>query len=59
MAVSTHDEQDEPFAKRSKTQPTAFERKLASVREKQPIAQQQPKERVTKANGDNLDSIRQ
>ena len=59
VAVSTHDEQDEPFAKRSKTQPTAFERKLASVREKQPIAQQQPKERVTKANGDNLDSIRQ
>ncbi|KAK5136744.1 hypothetical protein LTR08_002040 [Meristemomyces frigidus] len=59
VAVSTQDKLDEPFSKRSNTQPTAFERKLASVREKKPSTQQQHKERVAKVNGDNLDSIRQ
>ncbi|KAK5124951.1 hypothetical protein LTR85_001141 [Meristemomyces frigidus] len=60
VAVSAQDKLDEPFSKRSNTQPTAFERKLASVREKKPSTQQpQTKERVPKVNGDNLESIRQ
>ncbi|KAK4549397.1 hypothetical protein LTR36_006394 [Oleoguttula mirabilis] len=59
VAVSAQDKLDQPFPKRSSAQPTAFERKLASVRETKPPTQQQTKERLPKANGDNLESIRQ
>lgn len=60
VAASAQSKMDEPFSKRSNAQPTAFERKLASVRERKPTTTvQQPKERVTKVTGDNLESIRQ
>lgn len=63
--VISHDKLDEPFTKRSSNgPPTAFERKLASVREKKPTAhsQQQPQQRVERPNaskGDNLENVRQ
>lgn len=59
VPATAQDKLEEPFTKRSNTQPTAFERKLASVREKKPATQQQSKDRPQKANGDNLESIRQ
>lgn len=63
--VISHDKLDEPFStKRTSTAPpTAFEKKLASVREKKPTAQsQQQQSRVDRpqvAKGDNLESVRQ
>lgn len=63
--VISHDKLDEPFStKRNSTAPpTAFERKLASVREKKPATQpQQPQQRANQphaAKGDNLESVRQ
>lgn len=54
------DKLDEPFAKRTHSaQPTAFEKKLASVREKKPATTQQRVERPQKQDGSNLESIRQ
>lgn len=60
VPANPDDKLDEPFAKRTQsTQPTAFERKLASVREKKPAAPQQRVERSQKQDGSNLESIRQ
>ncbi|KAK5679842.1 Cdc7p-Dbf4p kinase complex regulatory subunit [Elasticomyces elasticus] len=62
VSASTHLKLDEPFSKRSNTQPTAFDRKLAAVRDKkQPSTQQlQANERLQRANGtDNSESVRQ
>uniref|UniRef100_A0A2D3UQM3 Related to DBF4-regulatory subunit for Cdc7p protein kinase n=1 Tax=Ramularia collo-cygni TaxID=112498 RepID=A0A2D3UQM3_9PEZI len=60
VPATTCDKFEEPFAKRSQsTQPTAFEKKLASVREKKPATSQQRVERPQKQDGSNLESIRQ
>lgn len=60
MPAAPQDKLDEPFAKRPQsTQPTAFEKKLASVREKKPPAPAQRVERSQKQDGSNLESIRQ
>jgi regulatory subunit for Cdc7p protein kinase len=54
------DNLDDPFAKRThSTQPTALEKKLASVREKKPSTAPQRVERPQKQDGSNLESIRQ
>jgi regulatory subunit for Cdc7p protein kinase len=59
VAVTAREKQDEPFMKRApNAQPTAFERKLASVREKRTIPQPRT-EALPKANTDNLETIRQ
>lgn len=51
---------EEPFSKRTtNAQPTAFERKLASVRDKKPTPQEQRTEQPQKATGDNLETVRQ
>ena len=63
--VISNEKLDEPFlTKRTSTAPpTAFERKLASVREKKPASQsQQQQSRVDRpqaAKGDNLENVRQ
>ena len=63
--VISHDKLDEPFStKRTSTAPpTAFEKKLASVREKKPTTQSQQQqsrvERPQAVKGDNLESVRQ
>jgi regulatory subunit for Cdc7p protein kinase len=65
VTVISHDKLDEPFStKRTSTAPpTAFERKLASVREKKPTPQsQQQQSRVDRpqaVKGDNLENVRQ
>lgn len=60
VPTTPQDRFDEPFAKRAQsTQPTAFQKKLASVREKKPAAAQQRAERSQKQDGGNLESIRQ
>lgn len=60
VPATPQDKLDEPFAKRTQsTQPTAFEKKLASVREKKPVAGSQRVERSQKHDGTNLESIRQ
>ncbi|KAK0884496.1 Cdc7p-Dbf4p kinase complex regulatory subunit [Friedmanniomyces endolithicus] len=52
---------DEPFSKRSNSQPTAFDRKLAALRDKKPTIQQpQAHERLQRAPvADNSESVRQ
>lgn len=63
--VISNDKLDEPFStKRTSTAPpTAFERKLASVREKKPTPQPQSQQtrvdRTHAAKGDNLENVRQ
>jgi len=63
--VISHDKLDEPFSTKrtNNAPPTAFERKLASVREKKPTSQsQQQQSRVDRpqaAKGDNLENVRQ
>lgn len=60
VPATPQDSLDEPFAKRAQsTQPTAFEKKLASVREKKPAASQQRVERSQRQDGTNMESIRQ
>lgn len=68
VTVISHDKLDEPFStKRTSTAPpTAFEKKLASVREKKPatqphqqLQQQQRVERSHASKGDNLENVRQ
>jgi len=62
LSVTSLDKLDDPFAKRSNGQPTALDRRLASVREKKSTVQQPPvnKERAPqKFDADNLESIRQ
>ncbi|EME49707.1 hypothetical protein DOTSEDRAFT_68476 [Dothistroma septosporum NZE10] len=56
VTVAASEKLDEPFAKRSNHAPTAFEKKLASVRETRPIPQPN---RSQKQHADNLESIRQ
>lgn len=59
VPVAAQDKLDGPFSKRTNDkQPTAFEQKLASVREKRPAPQQRT-DQSQKANGDNLESVRQ
>lgn len=60
VAVTPKDKLHDPFAKRNThAHPAAFEKKLASVREKkQPVAQQRA-ERPHRQQADNLESIRQ
>ena len=59
VVVTSHDKLDEPFSRRTvNTQPTAFERKLASVRERKPVPQQRV-ETSQKPTGDNFDVVRQ
>ena len=59
VPVAAHEKTEEPFLKRtSNTQPTAFERKLAAAREKKATPQHRT-EQPQKANGDNLETIRQ
>jgi len=65
--VISNDKLDEPFStKRTSTAPpTAFERKLASVREKKPVPQTQQHQPLQRADrsqtikGDNLENVRQ
>ena len=65
--VISNDKLDEPFStKRTSTAPpTAFERKLASVREKKPAPQTQQHQQLQRADrshtikGDNLENVRQ
>jgi regulatory subunit for Cdc7p protein kinase len=63
--VISHDKLDEPFStKRTSTaQPTAFERKLAAVREKKPTTQSQQQhsrvDRPQAVKADNIESVRQ
>lgn len=71
VPVTTKDRLDEPFAKRSNpAPPTAFEKKLASVRERKPATSQQRNDRphktpasgnsqVERPQGDSLDSVKQ
>lgn len=59
VTVSALEKLEEPFAKRSNTQPTAFERKLAAAREKRFTSQQRPKERPHRVKEESLDSVRQ
>lgn len=50
---------DEPFSRRTNNvQPTAFERKLASVREKKPAPPRQQSEKPPKVSEDNIESVR-
>ena len=59
VPVSAQEKLDEPFSRRTaNVQPNAFERKLASIRDKRPTPQQRI-EQPQKPNGDNLESIRQ
>ena len=65
--VISNEKLDEPFlSKRTNTAPpTAFERKLASVREKKPAQQPQQPQQLQRADrsqtlkGDNLENVRQ
>jgi regulatory subunit for Cdc7p protein kinase len=65
--VISNEKLDEPFlSKRTSTAPpTAFERKLASVREKKPAQQPQQPQQLQRADrsqalkGDNLENVRQ
>jgi regulatory subunit for Cdc7p protein kinase len=65
--VISNEKLDEPFStKRTSTAPpTAFERKLASVREKKPAQQSQQPQQLQRADrsqtikGDNLENVRQ
>jgi regulatory subunit for Cdc7p protein kinase len=62
--VISNEKLDEPFlSKRTSTAPpTAFERKLASVREKKPAQQPQQLQRADRSQalkGDNLENVRQ
>lgn len=62
VAITTQAKLDEPFTRRpTNTQPSAFTKKLASVRERKPSTQpQQRAEKPQKATDrDNLESIRQ
>lgn len=58
VPVTTHNKLDEPFSKRSSHPPTAFEKKLASVREKKTTPHTRA-EKSQKHHGDNLESVRQ
>lgn len=59
VPVTLHDKLEEPFSRRANNaQPTAFERKLASVREKKP-APQQRQDQSQKASAENVETIRQ
>ena len=59
VPVTAQEKLDEPFSKRSNnTQPTAFERKLASVRERKQVPQTRT-DQPQKVNGDNIESVRQ
>ncbi|KXT04447.1 hypothetical protein AC578_3625 [Pseudocercospora eumusae] len=58
--AAAQDKFDHVFSKRSNnSQPTAFERKLASAREKKTTPQPRTLDRTQKQNADNLESIRQ
>ena len=58
VPVAAQDKLEATFSKRANDkQPTAFEQKLASVREKRPTPQ--PRVEPQKANGDNLENVRQ
>jgi hypothetical protein len=63
--VISHDKLDEPFSTKrmSTAPPTAFEKKLASVREKKPAPQSQLQQtrvdRPQAVKGDNLENVRQ
>lgn len=60
VTVSVRDKQDEPFMKRAPSaHPTPFDRKLASVREKRPVAQQRVDPQQQKAAVDNVETVRQ
>lgn len=58
VPVTAQDKLEEPFSKRSNAQPTAFERKLASAREKKTTPANRP-EKSQKASADNIESVRQ
>jgi len=59
VAAAAHDRPDEPFGKRSNTQPTALERKLVAAREKKPAPPSQSRDRTLRAHADNIESLRQ
>ena len=59
VPVNAQEKLEEPFLKRpNNAQPTAFERKLASVRDKRTTPQQR-NDQPPKTNGDNLETVRQ
>jgi regulatory subunit for Cdc7p protein kinase len=59
VPVTAQEKLDEPFSRRTNNaQPTAFERKLASVREKKPAPQPRI-ERPPKGSEESLESVRQ
>lgn len=58
VPVTANNKLDEPFSKRSSHPPTAFEKKLASVREKKTTPHARA-EKSQKHHGDNLESVRQ
>lgn len=58
VTVAASEKLDEPFAKRISHAPTAFEKRLASVREQKPTPQPRT-DRSQKQHADNLESIRQ
>ena len=59
VPVTAHDKLDEPFSRRPNNgQPTAFERKLASVRDKKPVPQPRI-ERPPKGSEESLETVRQ
>ncbi|KAK4506907.1 hypothetical protein PRZ48_000640 [Zasmidium cellare] len=58
VPVTAHNKLDEPFSKRSNHPPTAFEKRLASVREKKTTPHGRA-EKSQKHTGDNLESVRQ
>ena len=58
VTVAASEKLEEPFGKRINHAPTAFEKKLASVREKKPTPQPRT-DRSQKQHADNLESIRQ
>ncbi|KAF7185123.1 Hsk1-interacting molecule 1 [Pseudocercospora fuligena] len=60
VSATAQDKFEEVFSKRSNnSQPTAFERKLASAREKKTTQQPRTLDRTQKQQADNLESIRQ
>lgn len=56
----SNDKLDEPFSKRtSNAPPSAFEKKLASVREKKPTPSQQPQQHKPVKTSHDIESVRQ
>jgi regulatory subunit for Cdc7p protein kinase len=59
VPVTAQEKLDEPFSRRTNNaQPSAFERKLASVREKKPVQQQRAADKPPKGTEESLESVR-